>query len=123
MLEGALIGVVVLLALAGGVALLGRAWRSGVRFALRTAEVTAASGLVEISLRRGDLTGLAERQSVERQARSRRRREGLLTLVWLLWLIIPIVGGWLPGAYALAAPLWMVSVGRGTGPPLSQANG
>jgi hypothetical protein len=108
MLEGLLRGLVVVLAIAGGMALLSRALRSALRLLLRTGEVTAASGLVDISLRRGDLTTLAERRAQERRARRRRRRDGLLSLLWFAWLLVPVAGGWLPGAYALAAPLWLV---------------
>lgn len=111
MFEGLLRALVVVLAIVGAVALLSRAFRSTLRLLLRTGEVTAASGLVEISLRRGDLTTLEERRSQERRARLRRRRDGLLSLLWVAWLLVPIAGGWLPGAYALAAPLWLLPSG------------
>jgi len=123
MLEGTLEAAVVLLAIGGGLALVNRAGRAGARLALRAAEVTAVSGMAEISARRGDLTALAERREMERRARELRRRDGIQALLWALWLVLPIAAGWLPAAYALAAPLWLLpspplrEQGSGTGEP------
>lgn len=108
MLEPVLRGLVMVLALAGGIALFTRAVRYGIRMLLDTAEVTVVSGKVEVSARRGDLTGLTEGRELERRARIQRRRDGLLSLFWFFWLVIPITAGWLPSAYALAAPLWLL---------------
>lgn len=108
MLEGALRALVVALAIGGGLALVNRAGRAGARLVLRAAEVTAVSGMAEIRARRGDLTGLAESRELERRARRRRRRDGLQALLWALWLVLPVIAGWLPAAYAVAAPLWLL---------------
>ena len=99
---------VLVLAAIGGAALLSRLGRSLFRFALRAAEVTAAKGLVEISMRRGDLTGLAERRVAERSARSSRRRELATGAVWALWMVAPLFTPWALDAYAVAAPLWLL---------------
>ena len=108
MLEGLLRGLVVVLAVSGGLALLARALRAGARLMLWAAELTAVSGMAEISARRGDLTGLAERREMEERLRRRRRRAALRAVLWTLCLIVPIAAGWLPGAFALAAPLWLL---------------
>ncbi len=89
-------------------ALVLRLGRSAMRLALRVAEVTAAKGLVEISLRRGDLTGLAERRTAERSARRSRGREAAVAGLWVLWLLIPLFTPWVLEAYAVAAPLWLI---------------
>lgn len=108
MLEGGLRVLVGLLALAGGLALLTRGTRSAARLALQTAEITALEGMIEISERRGDLTGMSERREQERRLRAGRRGDLLQTLGWALWFVVPIAAGWLPGAFALAAPLWLL---------------
>lgn len=98
----------IILAGIGIAALVGRFFRAGLRAAMRVAEVTAAKGLVEISLRRGDLTGLAERRAAERTARRRRRKELVIGSLWGLWLLIPLFTPWALETYAIAAPLWLI---------------
>jgi hypothetical protein len=106
---GILVG---LLAAAGVAALVYRLGRSAVRLALRSAEVTATTGLAEISARRGDLTGLTERRHQVTLARRRRRLDLLRTLGWLLWLALPAATAFTREAYALAAPLWLLPIRR-----------
>lgn len=101
-------GVVAILAAAGVFALVMRVGRAALRSALRIAELTAAKGLVEISLRRGDLTGVAERRTAEQSARRGRRREMAVGTLWGLWLIVPLFTPWMPEIYAVAAPLWLL---------------
>ena len=108
MLEGALSGVVGFLALLGAVALLVRLARSVARFALGAAETAAASSLAEASARRGDLTRMSEARQAERAARTGRRRSGLVSLGWALWLVLPLVVGGIAEGWALAAPLWLL---------------
>src|SRR5690606_17576770 len=86
--------------------------RTLVRLGLTAAEESTAAGLAEVSARRGDLTGLAERNQAARKARRQRRRDLLLALAWLLWLFLPPFLGWAGQAYALAAPLWLVAPPR-----------
>lgn len=100
--------LLVLLAILGAVALAARAVRGLLRLALRAAEETAASGLAEVSERRGDLTGLAERRTQLAAARALRRRELGSLALWLLWLALPPILGWLPEGYAVASALWLV---------------
>jgi hypothetical protein len=99
--------LLVLLAAAGVVALLSRLFFAIARWALRAAEVTAASSTAEANARRGDLTGLADARAVESRARDARRRAGFLAAVWFLSLSIPFALESF-GAYALAAPLWLI---------------
>jgi hypothetical protein len=99
---------VLLLAAVGGAALVTRLGRALLRVALRAAEVTAAKGLVEISMRRGDLTGLAERRVAERSARRSRRRELATGALWAVWTVAPLFTPWTLEAYAVAAPLWLL---------------
>ena len=113
MVENALAAVVGLLALAGAAALLLLLLRGAVRLALETAEVIAANGLAEVSARRGDLTGMSERRERERAVRRSRQSTLFLSLLWLVWLIAPLVLGWAREAYAAAAPLWLLRPARG----------
>lgn len=106
--EGALSGPLLLLAVAGALALIARIARAVFRLALHAMEVTAASGLAEVSARRGDLTGLAERRAREERARRERRLDTLLLALWIAWLAIPPLVGWTQVGYALAAPLWLL---------------
>lgn len=111
--------LLVVLALLGGAALVMRLLRTGFRLALSAAEETAASELAGVSQRRGDLTSMAERRAHQETARARRRRELSLAAVWLLWLAIPPMAGWLPLGYAPAAALWLLPRRRvRRGPPV-----
>ena len=100
--------VVGLLAVVGCVGLVYRLARSGLRLGLSTLESASARGLVEVSVRQGDLTGMAERQQQARTARRARLRAALLTLLWLVVLVAPVVAGISRPAYALASLLWLL---------------
>lgn len=98
---------VVLLAVAGGVAVGVRLARSLLRLGVTAAEETAAVGLVELSARRGDLTGMAEQSALARTLRRARFRElGFLGL-WTTLLLVPLAMGWMPGGYAASSVLWL----------------
>jgi hypothetical protein len=97
-----------LLAMAGAVALAYRALRSFARLVLSLAESTAASGMAEVSARRGDLSALEENRATERAARRRQWRDVLATGLWLAWLLVPPMVGWAALLYAAAAPLWFL---------------
>ena len=96
------------LAVLGGVALVVRLGRSLVRLGLTAAELGAASGLAEVSARRGDITGLAERASHGAELRRNRRRDIAFVLFWLALLVIPPLAGWTRIVYAAAAVLWVL---------------
>jgi hypothetical protein len=100
------------LALVGVLALLRLAARSVVRFLLRAAEETAATGRLEIGVRRGDLTAMNEAREARRSARRARRRDGAAAALWLLWLAAPLLTPWAREGYALAASLWLLPGAR-----------
>lgn len=111
MLEDALGGIVGFLALLGAVALFLRTTRSVLGFVLRAAEIASAAGMAEASARRGDLTSLSEAQDALAAARSRRAWSAAIALGWASWLVVPLALGWVPEAWALASPLWIVPGG------------
>jgi cobalamin synthase len=100
--------VVVVLAVLGALALAYRLLRSVARLVLAFAEVTAASGIAEISARRGDLTALAEQQASERAARRRQWKDLLYILLWLAWLLVPPMTSLAQPFYVAAAALWLL---------------
>jgi hypothetical protein len=110
-LDEALTGVVGFLALLGVVALALRLFRSLARMVLVAAEIASASAMTEASVRRGDLTGMAEAREAERRARVGRRWNFAATLFWVAWLTLPLAAGVAATFYALAAPLWLVPSG------------
>ncbi|HYW07533.1 MAG TPA: hypothetical protein VE913_11280 [Longimicrobium sp.] len=104
----ALLPFVGFLAVLGGIALVVRLGRSLVRLGLTAAELGAASGLAEVSARRGDITGLAERASHGATLRHNRRRDIAVVLFWLALLVIPPLAGWTRVVYAASAVLWLL---------------
>ncbi len=103
------VGVILpLLAVSGAAALSYRLLRSLARAGLSSAELTAASGMAEVSARRGDLTSLAERREAEREARRQQRGDVLVCLGWLLCLMIPLFTAWTLPLFSAAAPLWLL---------------
>lgn len=104
--------LVVVLAIAGVGAILRALARTVLRLGIGAAEETAAASMAEASARRGDLTGLAERQRAARMARRHRRTDVLLSIAWLAWLVVPPFAEIAAQAYAFAAPLWLVAPPR-----------
>lgn len=100
--------ILFVLAVLGAVALVARFLRAAFRFLFASAQSTAAAGLAEVSARRGDLSTLAERREVEQTARRARLRTGLLTLLWLLLLVIPLLIGWTREVYVVCSVLWLL---------------
>jgi hypothetical protein len=100
--------VVELLAVIGLVALLLRLGRALLALGLAAAEQTAASGLAEVSARRGDLTGMAERQADEQRLRRARLRAVLLAMLWAALLVVPPIADFARAVYALSAALWFL---------------
>jgi hypothetical protein len=108
MLETALTALVAVMSIAGAGALVVRLLRSGARLALCAAEANAATGLADVSARRGDVTGMMERRAAAQVARRERRGALALAFLWLVWLVVPVFAGWAREAFALAAVLWLV---------------
>lgn len=104
--------VLLLLAVFGFLALAGRLGRALLRLALNAAESTAATGLAEVSERRGDITGMMETRNAA-QALRRRRRFALLTVAGCFLLIaVPPLAGVAREVYAACALLWFVPTRR-----------
>jgi len=104
-----LLNLILFLLAAAGVAalvlrLLGALFRAG----LAAAQKSHSDGLLEVSLRRGDLTALAERQAEVRTLRRSRTRSALLVSLWLGALAVPALAGVGREAYALASLLWLL---------------
>jgi len=97
-----------LLAVVGCAGLVYRLARSGLRLGLSTLESASAGGLVEVSMRNGDLTGMAERQQQARAARGTRLRAALFTLLLLALLVAPVIAGISRPVYALASLVWLL---------------
>lgn len=100
--------VLFLLAVLGVVAVLLRLGRELVRLALNAAESTHATGLAEISERRGDITGLMERRAAAGTLRRDRRLALAQVAIFLLLLVVPPLAGLAREVYAACALLWFV---------------
>lgn len=99
------------LALLGGAALVYRSLGGLFRLALRASQETAARELAELSARRGDLTAMTERQRAATLAASDRRRQLLLTLLWIGWFVVPLMLGAARLPFAVASLLWLLPRG------------
>jgi len=104
--------VLFLLAVLGFVALALRLGRELVRVALNAAESTHATGLAEVSERRGDITGLMERRAAADALRRDRRRGWAGVILFFLLLAIPPFAGLAREVYAACALLWFVPARR-----------
>jgi hypothetical protein len=100
--------VLFLLAVLGVVAVVLRLGRELVRLALNAAESTAATGLAEVSERRGDITGLMERRAAADTLRRGRRLAVAQIAALLLLLAVPPFLGVAREVYAAAALLWFI---------------
>jgi hypothetical protein len=100
--------VLLLLAVLGFVALVGRMGRAALRLGLNAAEATAATGLAEVSQRRGDITGFMERQASGQALRRARRVNAASLLGYAALLILPPFFGLGREVYAAASLLWLL---------------
>jgi hypothetical protein len=100
--------LVSLLAFAGGAALVYRLVLALLRVGVRAAEGTAINGLMEISMRNGDLTGMAERRAMKDAIRRARGRDLLSTGLWGALLVAPAIAGVASLVYAPAALVWLL---------------
>ncbi len=102
--------LLVLLSVAGVMAVLIRLGRALLRAAGRSAEHVAAGQALDARAQRGDLTGMAE-ASQWRKAAGRRRLRAVTTAgVWLALLAVPAYTSWTRVIYASYALLWVVDV-------------
>lgn len=104
--------VLLLLAVFGFLALAGRLARALVRLALNAAESTAATGLAEVSERRGDITGMMEKRTAAQTLRRDRRVTLLIAAACALLIVIPPFAGVAREVYAACALLWLVPTRR-----------
>ncbi|HEX6372657.1 MAG TPA: hypothetical protein VF006_27300 [Longimicrobium sp.] len=100
--------VLLLLAVLGFLALAGRLGRALVRLALNAAESTAATGLAEVSERRGDITGMMETRNAAQALRRKRRLTFLRVAACVLLIAVPPFAGVAREVYAACALLWFV---------------
>jgi hypothetical protein len=105
--------ILLLLAVFGFLALAGRLGRALVRLALNAAESTAATGLAEVSERRGDITGMMEKRTAAQTLRRNRRITLLTVIACLLLIIIPPFADVAREVYAACALLWFLPPRRG----------
>jgi hypothetical protein len=109
-------GLVLLLAFVGGAALLYRLLGGLFRLALRASQETAARSMAESSARRGDVSGMVERQRAAEAARRDRRVHMAVTLLWMTWFTIPLMLGSARIPFAVASVLWLLPTSRSTRP-------
>ena len=97
-----------LLALAGIAALVFRLARTVLRLGIAAAEKTAIDGMVEVSIRNGDLTTMAERKAHVAAVRRARAGAAAQTLLWSGLLVAPAILDVTRPVYALAALVWFL---------------
>jgi hypothetical protein len=97
-----------LLAVVGVAALVYRLGRSLLRVGLAAAEAGAVGGMMRVSVRTGDLTGMAERQAVVGAVRRKRALALLTAALWAVLLAAPPLAGVSRPVYAAAALVWLL---------------
>ena len=97
-----------ILALVGCAALVYRLGRALLRVGLTAAEAGAVGGMMQVSVRQGDLTGMAERQAHVALVRRRRARALLEAALWGLLLVVPPIAGVARLVYAAAILVWLL---------------
>jgi hypothetical protein len=97
-----------LLALVGCAAIVFRLARSLLRVGLAAAEAGAVGGMMRVSVRQGDLTGMAERQAVVAAVRRTRLLALATAAFWALLLVVPPLAGVARAVYAAAALVWLL---------------
>ena len=97
-----------ILALVGCAALVYRLGRALLRVGLTAAEAGAVGGMMQVSVRQGDLTGMAERQAHVALVRRRRTRALLEAALWCLLLVAPPIAGVSRLVYAAAILVWLL---------------
>lgn len=101
-------GWLILLAVVGGLALAMCAFRAGFALLVVTAEGVAQRGLADVSHRRGDITGMAERQAVLGRMKRGRLRAAARLALWLALLAVPPLLGLTLPVYSVCVLLWLL---------------
>jgi hypothetical protein len=97
-----------LLALAGCAALVLRVGRALVRLAISVAEKAAIGGMLEVSVRHGDLTAMAERERYLKALAATRLRAVAGASLWSALLVVPPLAGVATPVYAACVVLWLL---------------
>jgi hypothetical protein len=97
-----------LFALVGCAALVHRLGRSLLRLGLAAAEAGAVGGMMRVSVRSGDLTALAKRQSIVAAVRRKRILALLTAAAWGALLVVPALAGVSRLVYAASALVWFL---------------
>jgi hypothetical protein len=97
-----------ILALVGCAALVYRLGRALLRVGLTAAEAGAVGGMMQVSVRQGDLTGMAERRAHVALVRRRRARALLEAALWALLIVVPALAGVARLVYAAAVLVWFL---------------
>jgi hypothetical protein len=100
--------VLLILAVFGFLALLRRLGGSLLRLGLHAAEGSAATGLAEVSERRGDITGFMERRASAQSLRRARRLTTATLAVYVLLLAVPLFAGLAREVWAACSLLWFL---------------
>lgn len=96
------------LAITGILAALGRIFRAGVRALFGMAESYMASQVRQTRAQRGDLSGIAEADSARAQGRRRRTLATLELVLWFAYLIGAQFTPWPRELYAGLNILWLL---------------
>jgi hypothetical protein len=104
--------VLLLLAIAGFLAVLRAASRAALGLLVRGVEVVMTGEATDISARRGDLTGLSAADERHDRARRGRRRSLLAVAAWVALLVLPAFTPWPRLGYAACSVLWFLPVRR-----------
>jgi hypothetical protein len=100
--------ILILLSVAGLVAVLIRAVRAGMRLLSRGVDGFLAGEVAQQRALRGDLTGVADADRDRGAARAWRRRAAGELALWVALLAAPPLTPWPEGLYATYAVLWLL---------------
>lgn len=99
--------LLLLLAITGILAALGRIFRAGVRALFGIAESYMAGHLGQARAQRGDLSGIADAETARAQGRRRRTLASLELVFWVAFLIGAQFTPWPRELYAALNILWL----------------
>jgi hypothetical protein len=100
--------LLVILAIAGFVAVLRHALDALLRLLHGDVAAALAGGRASVRAQHGDLTGLEEARAERETAAARRRMALALLVLWTALLLLPPLTAWPLGLYAAYALLWLL---------------
>ncbi len=104
--------LVLLLAIAGFLAVLRGLARAMLGLLVRGVEVVMAREATDIRARRGDITGLSAADEQRALARRHRRRSAAAVAFWAALIVVPVLTPWTRWLYAAWSPLWLLTARR-----------